>query len=391
MAESALSFDEEREQPLTAAAFASLLSGGFTQLLTGVEKVAVGVSGGPDSMALAHLLCEWAAARKGGPEIHILSVDHGLRPEAAQEAVRVGEWVKDWPQAVHTILTAHPEQNLNPSLRTAKGGEAIQKMDDGAVDCFADARNDDKEAGTPSPQTRIMENSRNRRYEAFSKYCREQGIRHLFLAHHQDDQAETFLFRLSKGSGLDGLAAMAPAQDYSGGLTLLRPLLAVPKARLIATCESRGISYINDPSNESDKYARPRLRKARDVLEAEGLSAKRLSVTAMRLARARQALDDIAEMALMDIAIEKEPKRTVLNYTVMKAWPGEIGLRVLIKAMNALGRDSDYGPRMEKVEDLFEALMLEPDFRKRTLGGVIVDRDDKKGHVLVTQENMLKE
>ncbi|HBR68472.1 MAG TPA: tRNA lysidine(34) synthetase TilS [Rhodospirillaceae bacterium] len=353
MAEAVLSLDEERVQPLTTAAFAVLLSGGFTQLLAGVEKIAVGVSGGPDSMALAHLLCEWALAQKAGPEVHILSVDHGLRPEAAQESVQVGQWVKDWPHAVHAILTAHPEPANEPS---------------------------------PTIQTRIMENSRGRRYDAFAKYCRAQGIRHLFLAHHQDDQAETFLFRLSKGSGLDGLAAMAPAQDYSGALTLLRPLLTVPKAQLIATCEDRSLSYINDPSNESDKYARPRLRKAREVLEAEGLSAKRLSVTAMRLARARQALDDIAEMALMDIAIEKEPKRIVLNYTVMKAWPGEIGLRVLIKAMNALGRDSDYGPRMEKVEDLFEALMLEPDFRKRTLGGVIIDRDDKKSCVILQVE-----
>ncbi|GJL85035.1 MAG: tRNA(Ile)-lysidine synthase [Micavibrio sp.] len=348
MAEAALSLEQEQAQPLTPEAFAALLAAGFTQMLAGIEKVAVGVSGGPDSMALAKLLAEWSE-QSGGPAIHILSVDHGLRPEAAQEAAQVGEWAKDWPGVTHSVLTVSKDKEEQSS-------------------------------------TRIMENARAARYKALEAHCKARGIRHLFLAHHQDDQAETFLFRLAKGSGLDGLAAMAPAQDYSGNLVLLRPLLDVPKDRLIATCEDRGVSFVNDPSNEAEKFARPRLRKARAALEEEGLTSKRLSVTALRLARARQALDQIADMAVQDVTIENEPKRIVLNNEVLKAWPGEIGLRILIKAINTLGTESAYGPRMEKVEALFEALMLEPEFRKRTLGGVIVDRDDKANTVLLTTE-----
>ncbi len=342
---------KERAEPLTQEGFAGLLASGFTQMLAGVKTVAVGVSGGPDSMALCKLLAQWSADNNG-PKIHVLSVDHGLRPEGAQEAAQVGEWVKTWPGVSHAALSVAKKE----------------------------------ESATPTPPSRIMENAREGRYKAMAAYCKQHGIRHLFLAHHQDDQAETFLFRLSKGSGLDGLAAMAPAQDYSAHLTLLRPLLNVPKAQLVATCAHHGLAYVEDPSNASEKFARSRLRKARAALEEEGLSAKRLAVTAMRLARARQALDQIADMALQDITIEKDTSRIVLNYEILKAWPGEVGLRVLIKAINMLGPESDYGPRMEKMEALFEALMLEPEFRKRTLGGVIVERDDKAVQVVLEKE-----
>ena len=333
--------------PLTQEDFSALMTAGFTKMLDGVKDVAVGVSGGPDSMALCALLSEWAA-ENNGPHIHALSVDHGLRPEAAQEAAQVGVQVKGWPFVTHTVLNVKGE--------------------------------------TLSDSTRIMEKARNGRYKAFAAYCKNHDIGHIFLAHHRDDQAETFLFRLAKGSGLDGLAAIAPAQNYNRDLVLLRPLLNTAKDALIATCEDRDIPYMNDPSNESEKFSRPRLRKARAVLEEEGLSAKRLSVTAMRLARARQALDQIAEMAQHDVTIESGPEKIILNCDVLKAWPGEIGLRILIKAINLLGGESDYGPRMEKVETLFEALMLEKDFRKRTLGGVIVARDDKQAQVVLEAE-----
>ncbi len=233
-----------------------------------------------------------------------------------------------------------------------------------------------------------MEDARTDRYTLLSEYCSRHGIKHLFLAHHQDDQAETFLFRLAKGSGLDGLAAMMPVQDYSPDLALLRPLLDIPKEQLVATCAAYEIPYANDPSNESEQFARPRLRKAREILEEEGLTSKRLAVTAMRLARARQALEEITDMALQDIIIDKETGRIVLDYKILRAWPGEIGLRVLLKAMRLVRAKDDYGPRMERAEALFEDLMLAPTFRKRTLGGVIIARDDKKGLLFVTAEEV---
>src|SRR5690606_21458404 len=128
--------------------------------------------------------------------IHALTVDHGLRAESAQEAKAVAAWVKDWPRIRHSVL----------NISALRG------------------------------QSRRMEQAREKRYEVMARYCADKKIGHLFLAHHLDDQAETFLFRLAKGSGLDGLAAMKPRQRYDDNLVLLRPLLDTPKAALIKIC-----------------------------------------------------------------------------------------------------------------------------------------------------------
>lgn len=324
--------------------FFTLMQAGFAPRLGKDKAIAVGVSGGPDSMALCRLLSLWSE-KYHGPAIHAVSIDHGLRPEAAQEAREAGERVKNWPKVRHVILK------------------------------WEDAK----------PDSKIQEEARAARYRLIGEYCQKHSIRHVFLAHHQNDQAETFLFRLAKGSGLDGLAAMMPAQDYES-LVLLRPLLDFSKDELVAFCKAEKISYAKDPSNENEVYARVRLRKARAALEEEGLSAKRLSVTARRLARARHALEEMAEMALQDIMLESDANRIVLNYEILKAWPGEIGLRVLMKAMDRLGLERDYPPRMEKIEELFEDLMLESSFRKRTLGGVVIERDDRQSRIVLVSE-----
>lgn len=327
--------------------FSAILASGFAPLLQNQKSIAVGVSGGPDSMALCKLLSHWSQQFSNAPQIHALTLDHGLRPESAGEAKQVGEWVSGWPKITHHVLRWEGEK----------------------------------------PESRIMETARTNRYQLLEKESKRNGANRLFLAHHQDDQAETFLFRLSKGSGLDGLAAMMPAQNYSSDFILMRPLLQVSKEDLLAFCAAEQIPFIEDPSNENENYARPRLRKAKAVLEEEGLSAKRLSVTAQRLARARHALEEMADMAMQDMVTQNESGRVVLNFKTLRAWPGEIGLRVLLKVFDRLSPDKDYGPRLEKVETLFEELMLQADFRKRTLGGVIIERDDKAALVILTPEH----
>jgi tRNA(Ile)-lysidine synthase len=330
------------DNSLTLPVFEQILSAGFLNALGKAQRVAIGVSGGPDSMALCKLL-----SMRGGLEIHALTVDHGLRPEAAAEAAQVGQWLKGWPGVKHSVL----------KWEGAK------------------------------PESKIQEKARDARYQLFSDYCAQHKIRHLFLAHHQDDQAETFLFRLAKGSGLDGLSGMMPAQNYSDDLVLLRPLLDVAKEDILVACAAMEIPFVNDPSNEKEMFARVRLRKAKEILEQEGLSAKRLSVTAKRFARARQALDEVSDMALQDIVVDKQSKRIVLNYKVMRAWPGEVGLRVFLKAMAMLRPDDDYGPRMEKAEALFEELMLSLSFKQKTLGGLMIERNDKDETIVLRPEN----
>ena len=337
---------EPLKNDLTPAEFSALLAERFSFALKD-NVFAAAVSGGPDSMALAKLLSGWV--KENNKTIHALTVDHGLRPESADEARQVGIWLKDWPNVRHVILKWEGEK----------------------------------------PQNRIQEEARNARYQLMSKYCAGEGINHLFLAHHQDDQAETFLLRLAMGSGLDGLAAMRAAQNY-GSLVLLRPFLALPKERLVATCAAMNVPFVNDPSNKSENFARVRLRKSLAALEAEGLSSKRLAMTAERLDRARTALDHIAEKAQISAALSSDTHRIVYRIEALRPWPDEIILRVLVYAMKKLRPAGDHLPRMEKIESLFRDFMSPAPFTKRTLGGLIFERDDKEGVFAVSLENMDK-
>lgn len=323
---------------------------GGAQALCG-GGLAVGLSGGPDSMALCFLLSRWLAERShaDGFFVHALTVDHGLRPESAAEARQARAWIADWPRTVHK------------TLRWNHGGGR-------------------------SVRTRIQEAARAARYDLMRGYMRRHKIGALFLAHHRDDQAETMLFRLAHGSGLDGLCGMAARQDFGGGLTLCRPLLDFSKADLIATCVRHGLNYHIDPSNRSETFARARMRGSMAVLAREGMTAERLSVTAGRLARARTALDELADRALMDAIVENNPNRVVLSYSVFQNVPDEVGLRVLMRVMDRLVPPDPYRPRLERVEALFSDLMKPERFRKRTLNGTVFERKDKAGLVILSLE-----
>jgi tRNA(Ile)-lysidine synthase len=308
------------------------------------EMLAVAVSGGPDSMALCRVLSLWSAAN-GDIPVHAFTIDHGLRAESEHEARQVGQWLAAWPNVSHRIIT---------------------------LDL----------AGTDS---RVMETARRARYEALAAACRDAGAKFLFLAHHRDDQAETFLFRLAKGSGLDGLAGMEAMSAYDDNLTLARPFLTAGKDELIAFCEAQGIPFVNDPTNENPDYARPRLRAARAALEAEGLSAKRLAVTAARMGRARAALDHCAQKLFAESLKRKTDDGYIFSWEQLAAAPAEIRLRVLLRAMAELAEDdTGYGPRRENLEDLEADLFSAPPFRRRTLGGVIVGLE--KGLVEIVRE-----
>ena len=270
-----------------------------------------------------------------------------MRPEAVQEADHVGQIVKNLSNSVHKILTWQGDK----------------------------------------PAARIQEEARKARYGLMAEYCAAQGIAHLFLAHHADDQAETVLFRLAKGSGLDGLGGMRAAQNYNDDLTLIRPLLNIEKSRLIATCRHHDLAAIDDPTNFCTDYARPRLRAAREVLEEEGLSTKRLATTAYRLQRARAALDDVTDIVFRDAQSSGSDDGALqLDWAILQTQPEEIALRVIIQSIQSLKPDADYLPRMEKIEALLYDLFHEESFRKRTLGGLVFARDDKTQMLLIKGE-----
>jgi len=292
--------------------------------------VACGVSGGADSLALAWLLARWCAER--GKALHILTVDHGLRPEAADEARYVAALVAGWPGVSHHILTYDGDK----------------------------------------PDSAVQEEARALRYALIAAKCAELGVRVLALAHHQDDQGETVLFRLAKGSGLDGLCAMRPVQYYSEDLTLIRPLLDVPKAELVTLCEREGLDYIDDPSNDDPAYARVRLRAAREVLEAEGMTNKRLALSARRLQRAQEALEQIAEERY-ETLVNEEGGQLMADVPGLRALPEEVAFRIVLRMVRHFRQGARYNPRMEKLEALFGDLYHGEDFRKRTLAGLMFE------------------
>lgn len=216
--------------------------------------IGVAASGGGDFTALLLLLHDWAA--RHGRRIEAASVDHGLRPESAAEAAAVAALCARLGVAHATLAWRGWDRrgNLQAAARDARRG-------------------------------------------LLAAWARERGLAAVALGHTLDDQAETFLLRLARGSGVDGLAAMAPATRAEGALWL-RPLLGLRRADLRAWLTARGASWAEDPGNADPAFDRVRARAALAPLASLGLGAERLAATAGRMARARAAL----EQATRDLA-----------------------------------------------------------------------------------------
>jgi tRNA(Ile)-lysidine synthase len=285
--------------------------------------LAVAVSGGADSMALCLLADAWVRARGGS--VTALTVDHGLRIEAGAEARRVAGWLA--PRGIaHQTLTWRPP----PGVRN------------------------------------IQATARAARHALLRSWCRETGCLHLLTAHHLDDQAETFLLRLARGSGLDGLAAMAALRE-TAECRLVRPLLTVPRRRLVSCLRAAGQDWIEDPSNVDPRYARVRLRRGASLLADEGLSPSRLAATTQRLGRARVALE--AEVGrVLARAVWLHPGGFArLDPVGLFSTSPEIALRALAQLIATIG-GADHTPRLDRLERLGEAL-AHPLAAGRTLGG----------------------
>jgi len=297
--------------------------------------VAVAVSGGCDSMALALLARDWAQGL-GGRSV-ALTVDHRLRRNSGAEARQTGGWLK--------------ARGLTHHILPWTGDK---------------------------PKRGIQAAAREARYGMLFDWCRGHGILHLLLAHHQEDQAETFLMRLGRGSGIDGLAAMAPVSEVPA-LRLLRPFLDMPKARLAATLRCRGQEWAEDPSNRDLTYARVRMRALMPDLAREGLGASRLAATAGLMARARQALgEEVAE--LLSRAVEIYPQGYArLDRAALAAAETEISLRALSRILTSVGGRA-YPPRSQRLARLHGELFSKRESRARTLHGCrLIPEKTKKG------------
>ncbi|MEX0694881.1 MAG: tRNA lysidine(34) synthetase TilS, partial [Rhodospirillales bacterium] len=201
------------------------------------------------------------------------------------------------------------------------------------------------------PKSGVMTAARQARYALLDQWCRKKGVLHLLVAHHADDQAETFLMRLGRGSGPDGLAAMASVRELSA-CRLLRPLLDFPKARLQATLRALDIDWVEDPSNVDPKYARSRLRAQ---MRSSGTDVMGIVRAARRFARARAALENHTSAWLARHAVLDQAGFIVLDDAQLQIADEEIRLRILGRtAMTVGGRT--YSLQIASLERLASAL-----------------------------------
>ncbi len=316
-----------RTGPIEDGELSALFSG-----LADQGRIGVAVSGGPDSTALIHLLDRWSRARGGRPALTVLTVDHGLRPGSAEEAGRVAALAASLRRPFRRLDWAHPE-------------------------------------GPPASD--IQAAAREARFRLLAGAAHEEGLEAVVLAHTLDDKAETLLIRLSRGSGLAGLAAM-PAERVVHGVRFLRPLLAVPKARLVATLEAAGIGWIEDPSNiDADRFLRAKLRALSPALAEVGLTAERLAATADRLARASEAVETLVD-ALSAGAMSDHGGVISIDRPAMTAAPEEVALRLLARACGRV-RPSPHPPRAGALEAVLDMLHGGAAPRRSTGGGVVLD------------------
>jgi len=285
--------------------------------------IVLAVSGGPDSIALMWLAARWRSTLARGPRLIAVTVDHGLRAEAASEA-------RDVKRLARTLDLQHRTMRWT--------GE--------------------------KPKTGLPAAARTARYRLLAQAARASGATHVLTAHTRDDQAETLLMRLLRGSGISGLAAMARESERDGVL-LARPFLHVSKSQLVATLKKAKIDFADDPTNRDTSFTRPRLRAIMPVLAAEGGDARNLARLASRLARANQAVEVLVDGAERYLALrDREATRagfdanavdaSTFDAKAFAAMPEEIRLRLLKRAIDRFGHE---GPaELGKVEALLAAL-----------------------------------
>ncbi|MGB8275663.1 MAG: tRNA lysidine(34) synthetase TilS, partial [Alphaproteobacteria bacterium] len=204
------------------------------------------------------------------------------------------------------------------------------------------------------PRTGVQAAARSARYALLFDWCRKQGVLHLVLGHHADDQAETFLLRLSRGSGPDGLAAMAAVVE-GPELRLLRPLLAVSKARLVATLRARRQDWIEDPSNVDLAHARVRVRALLPGLSDQGMGPRRLAAAAAFFGHSRIALEAACARLLAEAATPLPEGYLWLDPAPLARADGAIRRRALLQCLLAVS-GAVYPPRLERLERLADEL-----------------------------------
>ncbi len=294
---------------------------------------AVAVSGGGDSIALMHLLARWTKRTKKTAPL-VLVVDHGLRPESATEARGVVKAAK----------------MLGVSATLLRWRDA--------------------------PKNGIEAAAREARYRLMGAALRKKKIATLYVGHTEDDQAETFLLRLARGSGLDGLSAMRTLAPYPHPdfphLAVARPLMAFRRDELRAWAKTRKLDWVEDPMNADPRFDRVKIRALAPVLAQVGLSSGRIALAARHMAAAREALE-LVTGAVLERAVAATPPGSrqpglLLDPAALAAAPRDVSLRALATLLQRVSGQA-YRPRFAALERLHAQIAHGTLGRGATLAG----------------------
>lgn len=284
-------------------------------------KIGLAVSGGGDSMALMHAAI---ALKQTGLDFAVATVDHGLRKAAADEAKFVAS-ICDQHDIQHSTLHWTPGQ----------------------------------------PRNNLMSRARDARYDLLANWAKSLGIQTVLLAHTAEDQAETFLIRLARGSSAHGLAAMQ-ATHYTHEIIWGRPFLGLTRVSLRQFLQNRGADWIDDPSNDNPQFTRILFRQSQPVLDDLGLTKNRLIQTAQNMARVRDAIDHYTD-DLANRTVSQIHGAIKIDRPEFDAAPDEIRLRLLSKSLQWVAQ-STYAPRQTALLSLLNA----PTPSRHTQNGCII-------------------
>lgn len=291
---------------------------------TNKKKFVVAVSGGPDSLALAALSKAYTYCYKS--KFYYVLINHNIRRNSLQEAKKVKNLL----------------QKKKINLKIISNKKKIEKN--------------------------IQGEARNIRYELLSNFCLKNNIRSLITAHNLEDQVETFLIRLSRGSGLRGLSAMRPKSKISSKIDLYRPLLDTKKEFLIKISKKTFGNFIKDPSNKNLKYLRTKVRSLKKPLEKSGVEYEQIFKSIRNLSDSRDSLDDFLKKEFSKI-IKKKDSEILINLKKFKKHNNEIKMAIINASIKKLKKNY-YDPRAKKVINLIRTIDKKG-FKKSTLGGCI--------------------
>jgi tRNA(Ile)-lysidine synthase len=302
--------------------------------------LAVAVSGGSDSLCLTLLLRNWIQEQQG--HLIALTVDHGLRSESYKEALQVQQWLDQYNIEHHILSWQDSKSN-----------------------------------------TRVQENARNARYKLLEEWCKNHNILHLCLGHQADDQGETFLFRLCRGSGIDGLAGMSAIVEKPY-VRILRPLLKIKRERIQQTLLNLKQQWIEDPSNLNDYYTRTRMRRIQKTLEHEGLTLENLSTTIQKLSLSRAAFETLTASFLANSLQIFPAGYAILEIDKLLEAPTDIIIRILSASLTCIS-GKPYPPRRIYLERLKNSIIPAINIKGRTCWGCSII--GWRGKLLILRES----